>query len=268
MIRLVGIQYGINAEQESSLTLKQTIEQTIQQRERIRLLKQQIQNKKNRIEKLQCVHEQSFLTIQKKRKHQLVKSQYIMNHLDQLTSSCHSLNQYSATLMQHENAKIPKLRSQLDIIVNRCERRQRQIASLVAQCFEVTRDKTGKYWTINGLSIYKNDQLSTDDEAASALGFVCQCIRILSKLYQIPLKFQVFPMASRSFVRDDDINDQKLLLPLFIMRASEKPKYYQAVFLLNVNICHILKVRGVQTTMAKRFDVLESLEVLLHHAKN
>jgi hypothetical protein len=109
--------------------------------------------------------------------------------------------------------------------------------------------------------------LNTDDEAASALGFVCQCIRIFSKLYQIPLKFQVFPLASRSFVRDDDTIDQKLLLPLFMVRASEKPKYFRAVVLLNLNIFHILKVRGVQVSLKNKFDVLESLELLFQSSQ-
>ncbi len=261
--KLVGIQDGIDTEQQKCLQLKRTIETTIQSRERIRILKQAILDKKCKIEKLERIHEQSFAAIQRKRKQQLVKSQYIMNHLDQLTSSCHALNQYSATLMQHESASIPKLRSQLDIIENRCSRRQTQIANLVAQCFEVTRDKTNKYWMINGLVITKNDLvLNTDDEAASALGFVCQCTRILSKLYQIPLKYQVFPMASRSFV-----HDKQLLLPLFMMRASERQKYIQAVDLLNRNLCQLLEGRNLQAS-PNRLDVLENLAILLNHTKS
>jgi hypothetical protein len=54
------------------------------------------------------------------------------------------------------------------------------------------------------------DDLQSDDEAASALGYVAHCVRILSKLYKVPLMFPVFPLASRSFVRDEQ-SSEKLL---------------------------------------------------------
>jgi hypothetical protein len=109
------------------------------------------------------------------------------------------------------------------------------------------------------------DQLGTDDEAASALGFVAHCVRIISKLFQIPLKFQVFPLASRSFVRDETTNEQnqKPLLPLFMLRGSEKPKYMRAIILLNLNIYHILKVKGYKKALKNKFDVIENLQYLL-----
>lgn len=264
----MGLQYAIEYENEHSSELKTSIEQSLAKSDRVRLLKQRISSKHARVEKLQNIYDDCSIALQLKQKQQSTKSHYIETHVNQLTESSITLSQQATMLTIHESAKIPKLRSQLDIIVNRCERRQAQIASLVAKCFTVAPEKNGRWLTINGLTIFKNEQLNTDDEAASALGFVCQCIRIFSKLYQIPLKFQVFPLASRSFVRDDDITDQKMLLPLFIMRASEKPKYYRAVVLLHKNICHILKVRGVNTTMKNKFDVLESLELLLSHASS
>ncbi len=264
---MVALHYAVGFEQEKLHGLQTQIEHELQQNERIQMLKQRIANKKSSIKKLQGIYVRSKNAIQQKKAQQMTKAQFTINHLEQLIVSSRALHQQVSTLNVYESAKIPKLKSQLDILMDRYERRQKQIGNMVAKCFEVAPDKTGRWRTINGLAIFKNDQLSTNDEAASALGLVCQCIRIFSKLYQIPLKYQVFPLASRSFVKDDDTSDQKLLLPLFIMRASEKPKFYRAVLLLNLNIRHVLKVRGIQTSVKNKFDVLESLELLMEHVR-
>jgi hypothetical protein len=136
---------------------------------------------------------------------------------------------------------------------------------------------------MNVVCLQFREQLNTDDEAASALGFVAHCVRIISKLFQIPLKFQVFPLASRSFVRDEAANEQnqKPLLPLFMLRGSEKPKYMRAVVLLNLNVYHvsfvqvsfhepqqILKVKGYKKQLKNKFDVLENLQFLLEQCSD
>jgi hypothetical protein len=151
----VGLQFAIGNEEDKCTELKNIIEANLAQSERIRLLRQQIASKRAATRKLQEVHDRAcFVFEERKRQHKL-RLNVITSHLEQMSQSNETLHKNSTTLAVHESAKMPKLRSQLDILGSRCERRQRQIALAVSKAFEIVPDKTGKWLTINGLAIYK-----------------------------------------------------------------------------------------------------------------
>lgn len=55
-------------------------------------------------------------------------------------------------------------------------------------------------YSVNGQGVSRDGMYLFDEEAAAALSSVAQCLKLLEKLYQIPLRFQVFPFGSRSFI--------------------------------------------------------------------
>lgn len=164
-------------------------------------------------------------------------------------------------LLHRQREELPQQRAQLSVLNAKCASRRNTIVRQIQDMFPIVFHPKGEYYTINNLSILKGDQLGSDDETAAALGYVAHCVTMLSKLFQVVLKFPVYPLASRSFVRED-IADQKILLPLFLPKASERPKYHRAIMLLNFNIFHFLQVRGSKMTTKNKPDVLGNLMIL------
>jgi hypothetical protein len=71
------------------------------------------------------------------------------------------------------------------------------------------------------------------------------------------LRYPVFPLSSRSLVRDE-MSVDKSLLPLFYLKGQDKNRYIRAVNLLNLNICHMLRVKG-HSSEEQSNDVLQNL---------
>ncbi len=57
---------------------------------------------------------------------------------------------------------------------------------------------------INGISLPNSDFTGCDEEQiATALGYVAHLVIMISKYLEVPLRYPMLPMCSRSIVRDD-----------------------------------------------------------------
>ena len=62
----------------------------------------------------------------------------------------------------------------------------------------------GKSLSIQGLRLPNSDFTGCDEEQiATALGMVCHMLFIVAKFLNLPLRYPMIPMCSRSIIRDD-----------------------------------------------------------------
>ena len=219
--KLVGIKYAIAETEQGILDMKQTIEQTITQQEEFVILRQDIALRKGRINRLRLEIEKKKQMLEMETSETQRRREQLQNQMNMFQASKQTLQQQQAKLSEQQKSLIPQLKEQLAVLDAKAKQRQRTIMKQLQIIYPIGFNQKMNCFTINSLPIYKgyvlwwvvsfcSDQLGGDDDTASALGYVAHCVKIISKLYQIPLKFQVFTLASRSFVRDE-ANDLKVL---------------------------------------------------------
>ena len=89
-----------------------------------------------------------------------------------------------------------------------------------------------------------SSDMGTDDEAATALGYVAHVVQLLAKVWGIQLRYKLYPICSRSYVQEDFIDMPSLIHPLFYQRGNDKNKYFKSIILLNRDIHQLLRMRG------------------------
>ncbi|KAF0980009.1 hypothetical protein FDP41_001162 [Naegleria fowleri] len=264
--KLCGTQLAI---QESQLTIEEiqaNIKKEIEKRQKIIEITQQIALRKSRIKRLNAVIQQTKESIDKRKNQLEEKKRDLKEKHQQLLESQQDLLEQRLSLSREQAGFLSTQKEELSILEQKFRHRQAMIVQQLSSIYMIgphPQKQTNDLY-INGLTICRGEQPNNDDEAASALGFVAHCVRILSKLFQIPLKYQIYALSSRSFVSEEGQNDQNVLLPLFMLRGSERTKFYKAIILLNLNLQHILKVKGFKRPMKseRKFDVLDNLQFL------
>jgi hypothetical protein len=99
------------------------------------------------------------------------------------------------------------------------------------------------------------------------LGYIAHLTCIFSNIYNITLKYSVIPSGSRSFIKDED-NNEKILLPLFIIKGkTDKLKLTRAILLLNLNILHIIKNSNLNDELVNKHNLLENIYFLINGKK-
>eukprot|EP01012_Entosiphon_sulcatum_P052931 TRINITY_DN7279_c0_g1_i1.p1 TRINITY_DN7279_c0_g1~~TRINITY_DN7279_c0_g1_i1.p1 ORF type:complete len:449 (+),score=74.94 TRINITY_DN7279_c0_g1_i1:34-1347(+) len=102
-------------------------------------------------------------------------------------------------------------------------------------------------------------KLGQDEEAATALGYVCHVVQLLSRIWGVTLRYKLFPIYSRSYVQEDSIEVASQIHPLFYVRGSDKIRYFRAIMLLNRNVQQLLRLRG----HTPRQYMLQNLRLLM-----
>ncbi|KAL9650259.1 hypothetical protein ABK040_014914 [Willaertia magna] len=256
-----GLQYAVEEKKEDIEQYKELLNVKFEKQRRLIECKQNIELRRSRIQKLkQTINEKKKFIEEKKKeldeKKELLKQKHI-----QLVESQQELLEQKLSLSREQAGTLSTQKEELSILEQKYKHRQGMIVQQLSTIYMIgphPQKQTNDLY-INGLSICRGDQPISDEEAASALGFVAHCVRILSKLFQVPLRYQIYALSSRSFVSDEGQGDQNILLPLFMLRGSERPKYQKAIILLNLNILHILKLKGFKKSMKseRKFDVLD-----------
>jgi ankyrin repeat protein len=84
-----------------------------------------------------------------------------------------------------------------------------------------------------------------EEEVATALGSVCHIILLISKYLEVPLRYPMRPMCSRSFVLDEITADVPTKYPLYY-RGVDKQSFATGVFLLNKNVEVLLESQNIR----------------------
>ncbi|EFC50426.1 predicted protein [Naegleria gruberi] len=264
--KLCGIQFAIEESQRNSRFIQDDVKKELERRKILTEYKQNIELRKSRIKRLRGVIEETKKSIEERKKELEERRVSLKEKHKILLESQQDLLDQRLSLSREQTGSLSTQKEELSILEQKYKHRQAMIVQQLSSIYMIgphPQKQTNDLY-INGLTICRGEQPNNDDEAASALGFVAHCVRILSKLFQIPLKYQIYALSSRSFVSEEGQNDQNVLLPLFMLRGSERPKYYKAIILLNLNLQHILKVKGFKRAMKseRKFDVLDNLQFL------
>eukprot|EP01063_Lacrimia_lanifica_P017864 TRINITY_DN24850_c0_g1_i1.p1 TRINITY_DN24850_c0_g1~~TRINITY_DN24850_c0_g1_i1.p1 ORF type:complete len:520 (+),score=187.06 TRINITY_DN24850_c0_g1_i1:53-1612(+) len=115
--------------------------------------------------------------------------------------------------------------------------------------------------TICRMQLSKDTTQATDDEAATALGYVAHCIQILSRTWDVPLRYPVFPIGSRSSIQERFI-DGSLKDEHHCLYFTRGQKYMKSLQLLNKNIRQLLQFRD-QANIDRENYMLSNLKQLL-----
>ncbi|RWS26214.1 UV radiation resistance associated protein-like protein [Leptotrombidium deliense] len=85
-----------------------------------------------------------------------------------------------------------------------------------------------------------------------ALGYVCHCLLLVSKFLDIPLRYSIIYLGSRSFVVDHinhNISDSQRIFPTCVKTSGkEKLHFDYGVYLVNRNIAQLRQCIGLTTT--------------------
>lgn len=144
--------------------------------------------------------------------------------------------------------------------------RQTRIILELSQIFPMQQMKNQNYTICNLELPSKSDFSGADEEAvATALGYVAHLTFMIAKYLEIPFRFPMQPMCSRSTIKDQISNAgdrDRTTFPLFA-KGSPRPQFDHAVFLLNKNIQQLLTHCGLP--VADPTNTLSNLYVLVMH---
>jgi len=126
------------------------------------------------------------------------------------------------------------------------------------------------HWEIVGIPLPNSDKFAGNEEEqiAVGLGYVCHFVFMLAKHLDVPLRYEVTPKCSRSYITDKITS--KGQYPLYSYGVDRK-RFEYAVFLLNKNIEQLLHSQGTEVPKSLR-DTLPNLGALIvvleaHHHK-
>lgn len=103
----------------------------------------------------------------------------------------------------------------------------------------------GGAYSIRGLELPADMSTAKDEElVASALGYAVHLVILASKYLEVPLRYQLLFMGSRSLVRDAVLVGQDNTFPLF-RKSIEKERFERAVLWLRGDVEQLLSARGM-----------------------
>eukprot|EP00039_Didymoeca_costata_P007523 m.100772 g.100772 ORF g.100772 m.100772 type:complete len:507 (+) comp13723_c0_seq2:168-1688(+) len=119
---------------------------------------------------------------------------------------------------------------------------------------------------ICGLTLPNSDFTGYDEETvATALGYTAHLVAMIAKYLDLPLRYPILPMCSRSSIRDDvnlSIPEKDRLYPLY-MKGKEKGPFEHGVSLLNQDIKQLLDSQLLESQNINA--TLPNLMLLLSH---
>ena len=197
----------------------------------------------------------------------------------QLVVSTESNNQLRETLSRARASYETRVERQLDLtneIVQLKQKKERThlqirdrknlLVQNLREVFPIQVNRQSLVLTVSNMHLNSKESNSnsqaTYDEAATSLGYVTHCLLLLSRIWGIPLRHNVYPISSRSYVHEQRIDSKPDLYPLFCTRGTDKHKYFQSILLLNKNVRQLLQVRGLTQLDPKQllFNLKELLE--------
>lgn len=223
VLELVSVKYAIEETNNDIEELRQKIAQTLQANDKIRrkqhlkaILTSRIKNMRKQLhkQKKELETDRKLLGQRKKK---------LMPFAERLYDAEHKLSG-KHLLLQSKTENLSSRRSYLRKVEKKYTRRRLQILRNLSLIYPIEISPKGGRLLIANRGVYKKwvfdidmitkylllcsiaffscrNSLAYDDEAYTALGYVAQVVSIISKLYKVELRYSVFPMASRSFVR-------------------------------------------------------------------
>jgi len=121
--------------------------------------------------------------------------------------------------------------------------RQTKLLSELQTIYPIERLPGVSDYAIRGVELPLDLYSKDDEQIAAALGYLVHLLLLASKYLEVPLRYQLLFMGSRSFIRDP-VAGGGSTLPLF-RRNVEKDRFDRAVLWLKRNVEQLLVNRGI-----------------------
>eukprot|EP00992_Anisonema_acinus_P012936 TRINITY_DN8458_c0_g1_i4.p2 TRINITY_DN8458_c0_g1~~TRINITY_DN8458_c0_g1_i4.p2 ORF type:complete len:286 (+),score=95.27 TRINITY_DN8458_c0_g1_i4:604-1461(+) len=192
--------------------------------------------------------------------------QHLRGQLQQLSDAREQLRQRREQLRE-QRAELDTQRDTTCAELKACiATRRSHLVAGISQIYPLQFDKANSSYTIAKLKMSNANSVGCDDEAAAALGYVVHVLKLLAKIWGVELRYTLYPVCSRSYLRQDFIDQTSIIHALFHQRSNEKSMYFKAITLLNMNILQLLRVRGLPVD--KDRHMLANLRCLLTEGRH
>ena len=166
-------------------------------------------------------------------------------------------------------AKYSDTRNLLQQAIKMVSIRQTRIILQLHSIYTVAQ-KSPSQFTICNLELPSSDFSGFDDESiATALGYTAHFVSMVSRYLNLPFRYPITPMCSRSTIRDElsppGASEKDKEFPLYL-KGKDRSAFEHGVLLLNKNIQQL-----VDACMTLQYDAgstLENLHLLILHYTN
>jgi len=191
--------------------------------------------------------------VEEKRANLLPKIRFLQKAQISLLASKQLLEENKITLSEDRNVL---QKSENDILSHRWN-----LITQLKIIFPISQSTDGKSFSINGFRLPNSDFTGCDEEQiATALGFICHVVYMVAKYLEVPLRYPMIPMCSRSIIRDDISQQSSPKFPLY-SRGVDRTRFEYAVFLLNKNVEQLVNSYNLDVITLRH--TLPNLQILL-----
>jgi len=184
----------------------------------------------------------------------LAESKRVSKALFDLLSTKQEL-QISIRRLNHSKGELSEFNFALDA-------RQSTLIRELRMLFPITQTvDQHKSLSIHGIRLPNTDFGGCAEESiATALGFVCQVVFMLSRWLDVPLRYSMVPACSRSTISDPISTLSANTFPLY-SRGVDRTRFEYAVYLLNKNLEQLLNSQNLDILTLRH--TLPNLQLLL-----
>jgi len=147
------------------------------------------------------------------------------------------------------------------------ENRKNFLIVRLSEIFPIAVSNSERPFSILGFALPNSDFSGYEEEQVStALGFVCHAAFMISNYLEIPLRYTMIPMGSRSVIRDDISQQVSPKFPLY-SRGVDRTRFEYGVFLLNKNLEQMMTTVGIKNvilreTLPNLYKLFQSFRIL------
>eukprot|EP01065_Artemidia_motanka_P024160 TRINITY_DN28787_c0_g1_i1.p1 TRINITY_DN28787_c0_g1~~TRINITY_DN28787_c0_g1_i1.p1 ORF type:complete len:492 (+),score=163.51 TRINITY_DN28787_c0_g1_i1:322-1797(+) len=249
VIRVVALANGIESAKQESAQLRRTIAACLERQRKRRELEIERGLHLRQIQELGAKVRAAAGRIPARR-------EALAQRREQLRSSCEELEAARAVMPEKRarHEALEKHRAALQEQAFDAQRalscRRQELVAGLSQIYPIEADKVTRSLTVCNMQLPSSSvaAMPNDEAAWTALGHVTHCVELLSKIWGVPLRYTVFPIASRSSIREHamDRRGDPELLPLCCVRMADKQRYFHAITLLDKNLRRLCKVRKIK----------------------
>lgn len=261
VLRVVSLAYAVESAQGRAAELRAGIERRLAEIQRRRRLELDREYYRHRTAELRAEVAAAEARVAARREAAARRREQLRERREEVRAAAGAV-----AAKRRRHAALQQRRQRLQRHIAQVERaaalRRQQLVDGLADIYPIKVDNAQQVLTISGMHLPSSDSMATDETAATALGYVAHCVQLLSRVWGIPVRYAVYPIASRSYIKEQHMEPKTpATLQLFYIRGYTKQQYFEAIYLLNKNLRQLLKVRGVGVVDPKR--MLMNLQYLL-----
>lgn len=164
-------------------------------------------------------------------------------------------------LSNQETKALEKEKEILRTLKESYEFRRWYLVAQIRTIYTIQQSQDGKSLSVNGFKLPNSDFTGCDEEQiATALGYVSHILYLAAKYLEVPLRYPMIPMCSRSMILDEISQQTSPKFPLY-SRGVDRTRFEYAVFLLNKNLEQLLNSQGLEIISLRH--TLPNVQILL-----